>query len=379
MASRPSPLKTITTITTIDTKRAATDIPYARSFSSTPAFVVYTDKFTTDILGGSPELSLVASRKDTGDKFAHEAGVYIRSTNAIYFTSNYQTSDPRIDLYAITADTWQISRLTEQPGFSTVSQANGACNYQDKILYCAQGDIARSGVAGSADTPSSLTLVDLATNTAEVLLNNFYGREFSSLNDVVVHHFTGDIWFTDPTYGYEQGFRPPPSLPKQVYRFDPRTGQCWAVADGFVMCNGLCFSLDYSKMYITDTGAVQSHGNVGDGHNFSFKGELPSSIYVYDVLNEGRALGNRRLFAVCGNGVPDGIKCDENGYVYAGCGDGVHVWDAEGGLVGKIVVGGVVANFCFVPEGMWLFAEEELWFCKLGARGPLGGIEWDGE
>ncbi|KAK2764087.1 hypothetical protein FQN53_007097 [Emmonsiellopsis sp. PD_33] len=384
------PPLTITAVQYVDSRQAAVDPSYARSFSTTPSFVAYSLSFIPEIIGPTPSLTLVSSRASapTPDQFAHEAGVYIRSTNAIYFTSNYQTSDPQIDLYSIDAATWQITNLTHTAGFDTVTQPNGACNYNDKVLYCAQGEIDSS--ATNPSRASALVLVDPLTNTSQTLLNNFYGREFSSINDVVIHHPSGDIWFTDPTYGYEQAFRPTPDLPKQVYRFRPATGQCWAVADGFDMCNGLCFSPDYGRLYVTDTGAVQSHGDVGDGHNFSFRGTGPASVYVYDVVGGGEGYGagggggreewegdkgvrlvNRRLFAFCHNGVPDGIKCDEKGYVYAGCGDGVHVWDREGTLVGKIVVGGTVANFCFVRGGIWMFAEENLWFCKLKAKGAL--------
>ncbi|OJD13627.1 hypothetical protein AJ78_05931 [Emergomyces pasteurianus Ep9510] len=369
LEGHPAPITIVTTVTTVDTKRAATDINYARSFSSSPAFVVYSDKFIEDVIGDDPLLLLVASRKGQNDKFAHEAGVYIRRTNCVYFTSNYDTSDPRIDLYSISVDNWQIEKLTDKPGFDLVSQPNGGCNYEDKILYCAQGDIDR----GSGAKSSALVLVDPVSGTAETLLDNFHGREFSSPNDVVVHHYTGDIWFTDPTYGYQQAFRPKPELPKQVYRFCPSTGQCWVVADGFDMCNGLCFSPDYTKLYITDTGAIQAHGDIGTGHNFSFCGTSPATIYVYDVIDGGTRLANRRLFAYCDNGVPDGIKCDSMGYVYSGCGDGLHVWDSRGNLVGKIVVWGTTANFCFTDEGIWMLAEEDLWLCKLKAHGALQG------
>ena len=51
--------------------------------------------------------------------------------------------------------------------------------------------------------------------------------------------------------------------------------------------------------------------------------------YVYDVAAIGEAgswtLENRRVFAHCDKGFPDGIKCDTLGNVYSGCGDGVHV------------------------------------------------------
>lgn len=174
-----------------------------------------------------------------------------------------------------------------------------------------------------------------------------------------------------PTYGYEQAFRPSPMLPSLVYRFKPSTGQIWCVADGFDQCNGLCFNPDYTKMYITDTGSLQAHGTPATGQNISFNPRLPASIYEYDVVENGTRLANRRMFAFVDVGVPDGIKCDELGNVYSGCGDGVHVWNAEGTLIGKIYTGGVVANFNFAKEGMWLMAEEKMFHCELGVKGCL--------
>lgn len=218
-------------------------------------------------------------------------------------------------------------------------------------------------------------LVDPVTGKSQTLINNFHGREFSSVNDVVVNHLNGDIWFTDPTYGYEQAFRPAPVLPAQVYRFRPMTNECWAVADGFDMCNGLCFSPDYSRLYVTDTGAVKAHDGPGDGHNFSFDPRKPATIYVYDVVDWGTRLANRRMFAFCDTGVPDGIKCDDQGYVYSACGDGVHVWHPDGTLVGKILVSCTTANFCFARGGIWMFSEQELYFCSLKAKGALVHIE----
>ena len=52
----------------------------------------------------------------------------------------------------------------------------------------------------------------------------------------------GAIWFTDPSYGHLQGFRPPPEVGDFVYRYDPATGELTVVADGFDKPNGLAFS-----------------------------------------------------------------------------------------------------------------------------------------
>ena len=351
------PLSSATKIIRVDLAKAVTNPRYTHSLRHFPCFCVYRESFVDDVLGEGPELQLIEARDY---QFAHEAGLYIRRTNGVYFTANFQTCDP-VHLYVIDSKSHEIKQLH----YPDVVQANGACNYRDCVLYCSQGNLT---------TPSGLVLVDPVSDKSEVLINNFHGREFSSVNDVVVHHETGDIWFTDPTYGYEQAFRPSPVLPPQVYRFRPSTGECWVVADGFEMCNGLCFSPDYKTMYITDTGAVKAHAGPGDGHQFSFNARKPATIYAYDV-RDGTTLINRRTFAFCDKGVPDGIKCDEKGYVYSGCGDGVHVWNSQGTLVGKIITGSMTANFCFVKGGIWMFNEKELYFCRLKAKGALVSIE----
>ena len=76
-------------------------------------------------------------------------------------------------------------------------------------------------------------------------------------------------------------------------------------------------------MYITDTGSLQAHGTPAGGQNISVNPRLPATIYSYDVVDAGTRLANRQMFAYIDAGVPDGIKCDEAGNVYSGCGDGV--------------------------------------------------------
>lgn len=177
-----------------------------------------------------------------------------------------------------------------------------------QIVFCDEGDFTN---------PAQLVLVDPATNKSQVLINNFLGRNFTSINDVRQHPVTGDLWFTDVPYGYWQYFRPAPVIKYQAYRFEPKTGVVQAVADDAVAPNGIEFSPDFKHVYITDTAV----------HTFPNKDNLtmPSTIYRYDVTPDGKRLQNKQLFAYSDIGLPDGIHCDTNGNVYAGCGDGVHV------------------------------------------------------
>jgi len=356
-----TPMAVYNTVKHFDWKAAATEPKHTAHLTSVnPSFVVYDPAFE-EVIGNRASLSLIDARPD---KFAHEAGVYIRKTDRNYFTSNYQ-SGKSVEIHSVGTDDKRVL----QHSYPEVKNGNGGCSYKDQILFCAQGDLVSS---------SALVLVDPATSTSQTLLNNFHGRPFNSLNDVVVHHANDDLWFTDPTYGYEQAFRPSPQLPSQIYRFKPSTGQIWCVADGFSQCNGLCFSPDYTKLYVTDTGAVQAHGTPSNGHNFSLNPRLPSCIYEYDVIDDGTRLGGRKLFAYCTAGVPDGVKCDEAGNVYSGCGDGVHVWNPRGLLIGKIWIGAVVANFNFARGGVWVLAEERLFFADIRACGALACVEGHG-
>lgn len=77
-------------------------------------------------------------------------------------------------------------------------------------------------------------------------------------------------------------------------------------------------------------------------------------------------LTNRRLFAMADTGIPDGIKCDVHGNVYSGCGDGINVWSAGGVLLGRVLVDGGAANFCFGRDGsMYILNEHRLWRAEL--------------
>ena len=106
-----------------------------------------------------------------------------------------------------------------------------------------------------------------------VLLKNYFGRQFNSLNGGSINTRNGDVYFTDTLYGYLQNFRPSPGLLNQVYRFNPSTGAVTVVADGFDLPNGapyphfipallakfvfagITFSPNGSYAYVTDTGA----------------------------------------------------------------------------------------------------------------------------
>lgn len=164
------------------------------------------------------------------------------------------------------------------------------------------------------------------------LADAFDGKRLNSPNDVVVSS-DGAIWFTDPPYGIEsdyEGHKADSEIgSNNVYRIDPGTAKVTVVADDFDRPNGLAFSPDESKLYVTDTGAK------------------PRICRVFDVdLGAGRLSGGD-IWATETNGGFDGFRFDTQGRCWMSASDGVHVLDLDGSLLGKILVPEGVANLVF--------------------------------
>jgi len=162
-----------------------------------------------------------------------------------------------------------------------------------------------------------------------VIADRYQGKRFNSPNDVVVRS-DGSIWFTDPSYGIDsdyEGHRADSEIGGcHVYRVDPGTGAVRVVADDFVRPNGLAFSLDERRLYISDSRV--------------------NHLRVFDVADDG-ALSGGEVFATCTVGVFDGFRLDQAGRIWTSAGDGVHCYDPDGTLIGKVRVPETVANVVF--------------------------------
>ena len=107
--------------------------------------------------------------------------------------------------------------------------------------------------------------------TVTVIADKFGGKRLNSPNDIVVHP-DGGIWFTDPTYGIRgnyEGFQATPEIKQAVYRVDPKSAQIEKVTDELDQPNGICFSPDYKKVYIADTGVRPRDQSVRAGRQTS--------------------------------------------------------------------------------------------------------------
>ncbi len=174
-----------------------------------------------------------------------------------------------------------------------------------------------------------------------VIADSHAGRRLNSPNDVVVKS-DGTIWFTDPPYGilsdYEGRKAPQEQDACHVFRCDGPGAEPVAVASDFDKPNGLAFSPDERRLYVSDTGL--SHDPDGAHH-----------IRVFEV-GEDNSLSGGEVFAVIEAGVSDGFRCDTEGNVWTSAATGVLVYSPEAELLGEIRVPEVVSNLCFGgPKG----------------------------
>jgi gluconolactonase len=202
-----------------------------------------------------------------------------------------------------------------------------------------------------------------------VIAASFNGKPLNSPNDVVVHP-DGSIWFTDPPYGTRaeggyEGIYAERHHPNSVYRADLTTGLLQRLIDDIPFPNGICFSHDYKRLYIVNTGPN------GD-------------IRVYDIVNDIR-VANGRIFHDMKFGDPgnqvqggsDGMRVDIHGNVWAAAGggegiDGVQIITPEGERIGQILLPERCANVCFGGEKrnrLFMTASQSVYSVYVNTRG----------
>jgi gluconolactonase len=303
-------------------------------------FVSYDGEFDF-ATGERPRLVRVASTD------AHEGPVYVAEEDALYFTTVPRDQEGGFPQVAI--ERLQLDELRFPVTADRITVLREAANAANGVTLGLDGDLVVCE-QGSLREHARISRVDRKTGRAETIVDSIGDMPFNSPNDVVVKR-DGTIWFTDPSYGHLQGFRPHPRVPDRVYRYDPASDEVGAVADPFDKPNGLAFSPDERRLYVADNGA-QHH------------------LLAFDVDEEVN-LGPGRVLAVGTREHPDGLKLDVDGRIYASASTGIQVFAPDGLLIGEIWLPGAV-NFTFGgPDGNVLFItrDDSIWAALLATKG----------
>ncbi|GLY82487.1 SMP-30/gluconolactonase/LRE family protein [Actinoallomurus iriomotensis] len=197
--------------------------------------------------------------------------------------------------------------------------------------------------------------------TVTVLAERWQGKRLNSPNDAAVKS-DGSIWFSDPDFGITsdyEGHRAPSEIgSNNVYRVDPATGEVRLVADCFEAPNGLVFSSDERRLFVSDTRAGR--------------------IRVFDVRDDGTLSADRTFAEARGTARFDNLRFDDAGRLWAAAmDDGVHCYDPDGTLLGRLNVPERVANIAWggaKRNRLFITARTSLYSVVMGVTGthPTG-------
>ncbi|MBC7838124.1 MAG: SMP-30/gluconolactonase/LRE family protein [Nitrospiraceae bacterium] len=187
------------------------------------------------------------------------------------------------------------------------------------------------------------------------LADNYMGKRLNSPNDAVFKS-NGDLYFTDPPYGLPKNWDDPHRELDYcgVYR-QGKDGKMTLLTKEITRPNGLAFSPDEKILYVASSDPVKA-------------------IWMsYPVKDDG-TLGQGKIFAdvteMVGKhkGLPDGMKVDKAGNLFATGPGGVHIYSPEGKLLGRIETGEATANCAWGDDGSTLYITADMWLCRVKTK-----------
>ncbi len=187
------------------------------------------------------------------------------------------------------------------------------------------------------------------------LAAKYTGMRFNSPNDAV-YNSKGELFFTDPPYGLEKNMADPKKeTPYQgIYRIN-RDGTVSLLLDSITRPNGIAFFPGEKKLIIANSDPEKPYWYIYDVDQNS---NLQNGKIFYDASGGGKEL----------KGLPDGLKIDRNGTVFASGPGGVWVFTATGKLLGKIKVPEATSNCALSTDQKILYITNDMNVLRIKLR-----------
>ncbi len=190
------------------------------------------------------------------------------------------------------------------------------------------------------------------------LVDRYEGKRINSPNDVVFRS-NGDLYFTDPPFGLPKSYDDPrKETPFQgVYKFS-KNGKLTLLTKDIKAPNGIAFSPDEKKLYISNADPLNAVWMVFD-------------VKADGTIENGKVHFNATAWTKTKPGVPDGMKVDREGNIFAAGPGGIHVISPDGMHLGSIETGVPTGNLAWGEDGSSLFitSNTNVYRLKLTTKG----------
>ena len=221
--------------------------------------------------------------------------------------------------------------------------SNGLALNQGELVLCQHGNRAVSVMRATLDRPEP---------NYEPLAEDYEGKRFNSPNDLVFDR-TGNLYFTDPPYGLPGGMEDPgKELEFQgLYRVSTE-GEILLLTDELTRPNGLALSPDEKTLYVANSDPEKA---IWMAYSLDDKGQIREGKVFYDVTE----------WVSKEKGLPDGMKVDDAGNVFATGPGGVWIFSPEGKHLGTIKTGEATANCAFNEDKTVLYMTADSYLLRL--------------
>jgi gluconolactonase len=231
--------------------------------------------------------------------------------------------------------------VCKEPGSNGLTFDN-----KGNLVLCQHGDRRMAKMDAPLDKPAAkfITLAD-----------KYDGKRFSSPNDAV-YNSSGELFFTDPPYGLQTQ---DDSDTKKEIKYNgvykvKADGTVVLLADSITRPNGIAFLPGEQKLVV-----ACSDPNNPNWYVWDLKGDsLINGKIFYSATEEAKTMG----------GLPDGLKIDKNGNVFATGPGGVYIFNSEGKKLGMIKLENPASNCALSPDEKILYVTNDMYLLRVKLR-----------
>ncbi len=223
--------------------------------------------------------------------------------------------------------------------------SNGLLLFNNQLLLCQHGDRRLAIMESSLDKP---------TPQFKTVGGSYNGKRFNSPNDAVADS-KGNFYVTDPPYGLEKNVDDPAKeTPYQgVYKIDTK-GKVFLLVDSLTRPNGIALSPDEKFLFVANSDpakAIWYRYELGDS-------SVTNGKIFYDVTK----------LTATEKGLPDGMKIDKEGNIFASGPGGLFIFNADGKLIGRVKIPEATANCALSADEKILFITSDMYVLRLKMR-----------